>query len=544
MINRFFAGISSRVLTPQNRIIALVAAFIMATGNMSLFHKLLEIYPLSAVNFPFLLSLTAFFTSATMLFLVLFCHGRIGRWLLVFFLLAASQAAYYMDSFGVVIDTVMFDNIVHTNPQEAAGLMSFGLAVRTLLFGILPAWLVVRYWPKSSGWKKEFFARLLMALLLLVSMVAVAAPFTANYASFIRQHKTARYYANPTYFSFSGYNYLRQQFKSATPATLQATARDAVRVKQQAKAGQQRQNLVVLVVGETARADHFSLNGYQRETNPELKKQQIISFANVSSCGTSTGVSVPCMFSAQGRRHFDLEEAAAQENLLDVLKRNGVEVLWRDNNSDSKGVATRVEYQSFRSAKVNPVCDPECRDVGMLHGLEQYIEARKNKDIFIVLHQMGNHGPEYYKRYPAAFERFTPVCKDSELSRCSNEEISNAFDNAVLYTDYFLSQVIDFLKKYDDEFATAMLYVSDHGESLGENGLYLHAAPYAIAPKAQTHVPAVVWLGNNSGYGLDQLRPYQDAVLSHDDLFCAGLVAFQLDSKICESKHAWLTARR
>jgi lipid A ethanolaminephosphotransferase len=176
----------------------------------------------------------------------------------------------------------------------------------------------------------------------------------------------------------------------------------------------------------------------------------------------------------------------------------------------------------------------------MLSGLDRYIAARKGKDILIVLHQMGNHGPEYYRRYPKEFEKFTPMCMTGELQDCSQAEIDNSYDNAILYTDYFLSNVIDLLKKYDDSHATAMLYVSDHGESLGENGFYLHAAPYMIAPKEQTHVPAIVWMGKHFDYKKEQVMPYKDTALSHDDVFCSLLVAFEIDTKMCEAKHEML----
>ena len=166
--------------------------------------------------------------------------------------------------------------------------------------------------------------------------------------------------------------------------------------------------LVIVVVGETARADHFALNGYPRPTNPRLAgESQLISFNNVSSCGTSTAISVPCMFAFNDRRSFDVDESRYLENALDVIARAGVDVLWRDNNSSSKGVADRVEYQDYKSRELNPVCDEECRDIGMLQGLQAYIDSRP-KDVLIVLHQMGSHGPAYYKRYPPEFEKFTP----------------------------------------------------------------------------------------------------------------------------------------
>jgi lipid A ethanolaminephosphotransferase len=172
----------------------------------------------------------------------------------------------------------------------------------------------------------------------------------------------------------------------------------------------------------------------------------------------------------------------------------------------------------------------------MLGGLDAYIKSKSDKDILIVLHQMGNHGPEYYRRYPKAFERFKPACKSNELRNCSQQEIDNAYDNAILYTDYFLSKAIDFLKQYDGEYETAMVYTSDHGESLGEHGMYLHAAPYMIAPKEQTHIPAIVWMGKHFDFNIDQIKPYKDYQLSHDNLFCTLLMGFEIGTQTCQSK--------
>jgi lipid A ethanolaminephosphotransferase len=403
--------------------------------------------------------------------------------------------------------------------------------IRTIVFGLIPAWLVIKYFPKADNARAEFKSRLKLFGVLVLAILVLIAPFTAGYFSFWREHKITRFYANPTYTVYSVIKYVTQQISIAKPVPLKHLAQDAKMV-----GPVERTELMIMVVGETARADRFSLNGYHRETNPLLAKQNVVSLSNVSSCGTSTSVSIPCMFSSLGRKSYDKKEALNQENALDVLFDHGVQILWRDNNSDSKGVATRMKYEDFKSPTLNPACEGECRDIGMLSGLDNYITARKGKDILIVLHQMGNHGPEYYRRYPKEFENFKPMCMTGELRDCSKEEIDNSYDNAILYTDYFLSNVIDLLKKYDETHATAMLYVSDHGESLGENGFYLHAAPYLIAPKEQTHVPAIMWMGKHFDYKLSQLTPFKDVALSHDDVFCSLLVAFELNAKMCEAK--------
>ena len=524
--------------TKQTIFILLVVVFIMPTGNYSLFHGIVNIYPLTLRNLPFLVSMAIFFTSLTAIFFLTICHHKATRWILALFLVVAAQSAYYMDHFKVIIDTVMIDNIMETSRAEFSGLVTLNLIARTILLGLIPAWLVIRYCPKPIDFKTELSSRLRTILLLVIAIIVLVIPFTADYTSFIREHKIIRFYSNPTYSVYSVIKYgIQQSTISANHLPLIHIADDGKIVDKSSD----KKELMIMVVGETARADRFSLNGYERDTNPLLSKQDIVSFSNVTSCGTSTGVSVPCMFSSLGRKHYEKEKALEQENVLDVMVKNGVEVLWRDNNSDSKGVATRIPYEDFKTPTFNPTCKGECRDIGMLSGLDKYIQKNANKDIFIVLHQMGNHGPEYYRRYPKEFERFKPACQTGELRDCSQKEIDNAYDNAILYTDYFLSEVIQFLKKYDANHETAMLYVADHGESLGEHGVYLHAAPYLIAPKEQTHVPVIAWFGQNFDYQLKDIEFYKKYPLSHDDLFCTLLASYEVDTHMCKNEHEMLS---
>ncbi len=513
----------------------IVVLFVMLTANASLFRHILEIYPMSLENIPFLISLFLFFSLLTMLFFIVVSFGKASRWLVAVILVIAAQATYYMDNFSVLMDVVMIDNIVHTDAKEAAGIINFGLISRVVLFGIIPAFLVIKYWPTVTNVKRELLNRLKWMFILIITLVVIILPFTAGYYSFIREHKITRFYANPTYPVYSIIKYVTQQLSTEKPIELKMNAEDAIHVGPPS-----RNEIVIMVVGETARADRFALNGYTRDTNPQLSKEDVVSLSNVSSCGTSTGVSVPCMFSSLGREEYEKRKALSQENVLDVLVDNGISVLWRDNNSDSKGVATRVEYQNFQTPTLNPVCEGECRDIGMLSRLDEYIASKKGKDIMIVLHQMGNHGPEYYRRYPKEFARFQPMCMTGELQKCTKEEVDNSYDNAILYTDYFLSEVIKFLKKYDGDYETAMMYVADHGESLGEHGFYLHAAPYMMAPKEQTHVPAILWLGQHFDYTLDQVKPYKDSPVSHDDLFCSILIGYELDAGMCAAKKEML----
>jgi lipid A ethanolaminephosphotransferase len=262
----------------------------------------------------------------------------------------------------------------------------------------------------------------------------------------------------------------------------------------------------------------------------------VINFSQVSSCGTSTAVSVPCMFSVYDKDNYTHEKGEFTQNLMDILNLAGVNTLWRDNNANWQEIARKTTYQNFKSSKNNPVCDIECRDIGMLNGLQEYINKSKN-DVFIVLRQMGNHGPAYYKRYPKEFEKFTPVCKTNQLEECSANEIGNAYDNAILYTDYFLSKVINLLKQNDD-LETAMIYLSDHGESLGENGLYLHGLPYFIAPKEQTHIPMIMWFSKTLQQSIDtkKIKQKQNEKYSQDNIFHTILGIINIKTKIYNKK--------
>ena len=518
-----------------NALILWVTTFLVVTGNLSFHAQVLKVYPLTPGMAPALSSLAVVLAAATVLCLAPFCFGRLTRPLLGGALLAAAFAASFMDGYGIVIDSDMLRNVAETNPAEAGDLLTLRLAGYVLGLGILPAWLVWRVPLRPLGWRGELLARGRLLAAALAVLVGLVLAFGSFYASFAREHKPLRAYMNPVYPLYSFGKFVRSHGAASTDRTLVAVGLDA-RIPPDPH-----RELVILVVGETARADHFALNGYARDTNPRLGRADVVSFGNFHACGTSTAVSVPCMFSLAGSRG----DAGGWENLLDVVQRAGVNVLWLDNNSDSKGVALRVPYRDFKSPGNNPVCDVECRDVGMLAPLQAYIDAHPAGDILIVLHQMGNHGPAYYKRYPAEFETFAPTCRSNDLNACTQQEIVNAYDNALRYTDHFLAETIELLKKNSPKFEAALFYLSDHGESLGEAGTWLHGLPRSIAPDAQLHVPAIMWFGA----GFDELdRPalmkkrMQD--FTHDNLFHTVLGFMEIETSIYRPELDILTGCR
>lgn len=513
---------------------AAVAVFITATGNYRFFHELTQVYPIKAANIAFLASLAAVVFFAVLLVIALLTLLMPLRLAAGFMLLVAAVVGHFSDRFGTIIDTEMIRNLLQTDPGEAADLTSPAFLLRLVLLGMLPCVLVAIVPLKPRAWLGRRLVAAALAGVALAGGAASAMTFSADYAIFLREHKPLRFYINPLSALVSASVYAKQVCFPRQARPFQHIATDAA-----IEEDDDGRELVIMVVGETARADRFALNGYARQTNPELSQLDgVISFPAVSSCGTSTAVSVPCMFSIDHREQFQLQNEGQQENVLDVLQRLGVSVLWRDNNSSSKGVAKRVEYQDFRHPDVNPVCDEECRDVGMLAGLQDYVDQQQG-DILIVLHQMGNHGPAYAKRYPPTFTFFQPACQNSDLAKCSAAEINNAYDNAIRYTDHFLAEVIRFLQANTPRFETAMLYVSDHGESLGEGGLYLHGAPYFMAPEAQIHVPVIFWRGATLQVDLANTIRHKNLQNSHDAVFTSLLELFEVNSAALTSQRAF-----
>ncbi|MEL7628211.1 sulfatase-like hydrolase/transferase [Pectobacterium aroidearum] len=335
------------------------------------------------------------------------------------------------------------------------------------------------------------------------------------------------------------FNFVRNTngyLKRTTSQLLRTVAEDATRPETG-----ERSKLVIAVVGETARAQNFQLNGYPRATNPSLsQRENIISFKNVSSCGTATAISLPCIFSRMTRTQYDEVRAATEENLLDILRRTGVQILWRNNNNGGcKGVCERVPTDDMPILKITEQCvnkDGTCYDDVLHHQLSSRIDAMSG-DALIVLHQLGSHGPTYFERYPAQEKIFSPTCDSNQIQKCSNEAQTNTYDNMLVYTDRMLGKTIDLLQRYSGQRDVAMIYLSDHGESLGERGIYLHGTPYLIAPKEQTQVPMVMWFSpkfaQDAGFNLACLRNNADNKdYSHDNFYHSMLGLFGVHSRV------------
>ena len=508
-------------------LVLIVAIFLTITGNLKFFSKVIEIYPL-VDNIAFVACLLVWLLVFLVMGLLLVCYRYSVKPILILLLIVSAVMGYFTNNYGIIFDDNMIANSLETNLAESVDLFSFELIAYVILLGLMPSYWVYKVQIVKENFLQQLRSKLKTIVVLLVIFVLITLAFSKSYTSLIREHKQLHLYINPTYYVYAIGKYINLKFETAS-IPFKIIAQEALINQTNDK-----KKLIIMVVGETARADRFSLNGYQRITNPLLANENVISLSQMYSCGTDTAYSLPCMFSNLGRSDYTHAQGKNMSNVLDILSRAGVEILWRDNNSSSKGVADRITYQNFKSKRVNTICDIECRDEGMLVNLQSYVDVQNDKDILIVLHTMGSHGPAYYKRYPDKFKVFTPICKTNQLNECSNEQINNAYDNTIVYTDYFLSKTINFLKSNQSQFKTAMFYMSDHGESLGEHGLYLHGMPYFIAPKEQIHVGSILWFGDefSKDIEIELLNKKANTKLSHDGVFHTLLGLMNVETHI------------
>lgn len=521
------------------RFAALWSLVMVLIDNLHFFravNQLFNVFTLGGALFVLCLALLLWLLTFIVISLVILPY--ISKPLMMVLLVAAAATAYFMNAYGIVIHKLMIQNLMETDVQEVSSLLSVELFGYLLMLGVLPAILVVRCHIVYEKPMREIWHRLKIISMALLLAIALILSMSSQFASFFRNHKDVRQMANPLNFIYAGIAYAVEKDTQVVVKPIgedaQLNARGLAATKP---------TLLIVVVGETARADHFSINGYERATTPLLAQQPIINYSSVTSCGTETAISVPCMFSQLPRKDYSDRKAKEQESVLDVMHRAGVPVLWRDNNSGCKGTCDRVAYEDMRALTLPDLCNKrECFDDVLLHELEQKVGLMPAQGIghkVVVLHQKGSHGPDYYHRYPESAEVFTPACHTNQLQECSREEVVNAFDNTIHYTDQFLVRTIQWLESQSNYYNTAMVYLSDHGESLGENGLYLHGMPYMIAPTAQKHVPFFFWF--SPGFERDNHIDRQCLIAnsskdySQDNLFHTLLGLMNIDTTVYQA---------
>jgi lipid A ethanolaminephosphotransferase len=444
---------------------------------------------------------------ALVFFLILFLSHYVGKFLLVLFFIINSVAVYFVNTYSVIIDESMISNVLNTKYSESSSFFSIKLVLYVILFGIIPSIYIIKVKIINAPWKKSLTTISLTLLFILIVVFANA----SNWLWIDKNSKTLGGLAMPWSYSVNLSLFYKHQYKKNQKEILlpNATVKD------------NQKSVVVLVIGESARSQNFSLYGYNKNTNPLLSKIDNVFHFNATSCGTNTTVGVKGILDYK-------DTGDLYEILPNYLYRNNVEVIWRTTNWGEPPVHIK-NYQGRR------VLMPNCKGEGcnydeiLLSGLKEQIASSTKNKILVVLHTSTSHGPTYSQKYPHQFETFKPVCNSVELGKCSHTELINAYDNTIVYTDYILSKIIEDLKDLK-EYRSAMIFVSDHGESLGEKNLYMHGLPLSIAPKEQFEIPFIVWLSDGS----KQLKP--NKVVSQHHVFHSVLSFLNIQSPIYDDK--------
>lgn len=515
----------------------LVAIFITVADNHFLFLALGErLDPFSVRGGAYLVTLFVLIVGAQCVVFLAVGARYLLKPILITFVLLSAMLGYFSQNLGVVFDQEMIRNVAETvrdqNRQEALELVSLAFLQYLFLFGVLPSIVIYRTTIVRKKLLLEIASRFAVAACIVAGLAVLALPNWKYLTYFSIEHRDLRMYVTPLYALSSVAKYIREA-REDRDIPFREIGSDAYQEQSGTK-----KVVGIVVIGETARADHFSLNGYSRRTNPLLENDGIVSFRNVSACGTSTAFSVPCMFSLRERQNFTPQTVAQESNVLDVLSYAGVYVVWIDNNSSCKGVCARIDNENLREQSGQALSvrgDKKLYDEDLLRKLDKYIQSTTS-DVLIVLHTLGSHGPAYHNRYPHSFAIFDPFCAKNSPQECTDEEVINAYDNTIVYTDYVLDEAISFLDRNADQFDSFLLYASDHGESLGENGVYLHGLPYYLAPKSQLNIPMIFWTSENFStnhrISLTDLASKADLPISHDNFSHTLLGLYNVNSKV------------
>jgi len=511
-----------------------LSVYFFLVFNVPLIKQLVEILEhIEGLKLGMILSLPVFFIASFYILFSITAIKYVIKPATIILVLTSSIVSYAMYYYGTVFDTDMIQNFAETNVDEALSYLNKSVVVWLLVTGVIPSLIIgatTLRWHKPT---KELSRRAGSMAAAAMVIVAIAALYYKDYASLGRNNHYLKKMIIPTQYVYSTAKFVNQHYLSQPkPHRILGTDAEIADKKKSRKP-----RLLVIVLGETARSMNFHLNGYSRPTNEFTEKKGVISFKHVSSCGTATAVSVPCMFSALNHDDYDWDRANNQDNLLDILQRSGVQVRWLENDGGCKGVCERIDTTFFKSGMEFPECQYEyCRDGVLLSRLDAELSSFKKEDSVLVLHLVGSHGPTYYQRYPEEFQRFTPDCPRSDIQNCTDLQIVNSYDNTIYYDDFVISEVISKIEQ-QQFWDSSLLYVSDHGESLGEKGLYLHGMPYAFAPREQTQVPMLLWMSNGfrrqSEYSWKCISDQADnADYSHDNLFDSVLGIMQVNTEI------------
>ena len=462
--------------------------------RLSNISALLSIFTLVAFHIPFFrhaasyvesgLNAVVIMTSLVVIMLLanyfvyyfLLWTGRIvGKCILAFSFIADAISLYFINTYDVMLDDSMMGNVLNTRFSEASGFFSPAAVIYVIFLGVVPCIYVILR-KIDFGSIKRAACNIGGSIIILLLILAVNLP---NWTFINNNQSVLGSYLLPWSYTVNTIRYKNQERQRNKEEILLPDACFSDFEKA----------VCVLVIGESARRDHFSLYGYERQTNPLLENDEVIPLI-ANSAATYTILGVKAILD-----HRPTDEL--YEILPNYLFRAGADVIWRTSNWGESKLKIDKVHSAQDLHEMYPEAD-ERYDGILLEGLSEEIKSSGKDKIFVVLHTSTSHGPAYSTLYPKEFEAFTPVCTSTELSKVNREELVNAYDNTILYTDFLIHSVICQLKSLPENWRKCMLYVSDHGESLGENGLFMHGVTMSMAPKEQFEIPFIVWTGDGT----------------------------------------------
>lgn len=453
-----------------------------------------------------------------------------------FLFVIAGVCSYFLDSLHISFSPAIIDSLLQTNWREASDFMSLSFFAHLVVFVLSPLFVlaILHYFTRQNltsfqSLKAEIVSKI--SILLSLAMLLIALYF-AQGSKIIEVFKEKR-----LLFVINPFAPIRASIDFATdkiqlPSHYTFLGQDA--------STNAKNKIFVLVIGESARAANFQLNGYERQTNPYTsKRENLIYFRDFTSCGVITAISVPCMLSHYPRQSYTNRNLIFySDSLLDVAKKAGYKVYFLSNNGGEciGGICNRLDTDKVIYFNKNGQFDGD-----MLEMIESIISnaskdfntknnANNANNTLLVVHLQGSHGARYDLRYPKEFERFSPVCDNNELSQCEISHIYNAYDNSLIYSDFVLDSIIAMLEKSRLKDAS-LWYVSDHGESLGEYRNYMHGGfPYFLAPEVQKQIPSMLWFKQKSHIS-QNLASKKDNPYSHDFVFHTLLRLLEITTK-------------
>lgn len=508
------ANPSSRQLT------VILAIYLFSCLNLTLLARLLKIWDaMPEVSILFTATVPVFFIAAFAVLLTPFSFKYLLKPVFVTIILLSATVNYATYTFGIIFNKDMMLNFAETSTAEAASYLNFRLIVWMVLTAVIPSLYVIFANVRHQRIGNEMFSKLVTMVVCFGIIGVIAVPYYKDYASIARNNQKMQKDIVPTYAISSAVKFIHTKYFAAK-MIYQPIGKDAAMTVEPNR----KPHLTIVVVGETARAQNYELGGYSRETNFYTKTiKNILYYKNVTSCGTATAVSMPCMFSLLGMKNYSRAAFDSQDNVIDFLNNAGMKSIWIDNNTGAKGIAAKTKYIRTSEDPLTKCGEEECVDEVMLPIIDREIKTMQGNPVIIFVHGLGSHGPTYYKRYPREFAFFKPECMTSDLTKCSQQQIINTYDNTLRYTDHFISKLIERLQDQEEIYDTALLYASDHGESLGEGGIYLHGFPYAVAPDTQKRVPMMAWFSDemlaHKGLTFSCMKKMsEEQSFSHDNL--------------------------